>query len=130
MEIAKEIGADAIVYQTLQDLEAACASLSPRPNQRFEVGVFCGKYVTPVEDGYFKHLEHVRKDREHMKVQEQTRHAIANGVVGEEDLRTGGGSAALERVRDAIEPTDGLEVNGNARNTQDVSLHNLNDYEG
>lgn len=57
--IAKHIGADDIIYQTLDDLERACAILSPRDpeTQKFEVGVFCGKYATPVDDDYFEHLE-------------------------------------------------------------------------
>lgn len=40
-DIAHEIGADAVIYQSLPDLEAACAELSPRgPDQKFEVSFF------------------------------------------------------------------------------------------
>ncbi|TVY20791.1 Amidophosphoribosyltransferase [Lachnellula arida] len=39
--IAASINADDVVFLTLEDLEAACAELSPRPQQSFEVGVFC-----------------------------------------------------------------------------------------
>src|SRR5690554_2266501 len=48
--IAKHIGAEEVIFQTLEDLKAACAELSPRDpaTQEFEVGVFCGKYATPV----------------------------------------------------------------------------------
>lgn len=60
--IAKHINADAVIYQTLPDLEAACAELSPRKNQVFEVGVFNGKYVTPVSDSYLQHLDGIRGD--------------------------------------------------------------------
>src|ERR1700760_2009853 len=61
-EIAVEIDADAVIYQSLSDLEAACAELSPRgaTQQRFEVGVFSGQYVTPVDEGYLEHLERER----------------------------------------------------------------------
>ncbi|TVY52610.1 Amidophosphoribosyltransferase [Lachnellula cervina] len=45
--IAASINADELVFLTLEDLESACAELSPRPQQRFEAGVFCGRYVTP-----------------------------------------------------------------------------------
>jgi amidophosphoribosyltransferase len=41
--IVASINADDIVFLTLEDLEVACAELSPRPDQRFEVGVFCGR---------------------------------------------------------------------------------------
>ncbi|KAK0112810.1 amidophosphoribosyltransferase [Cadophora gregata] len=58
--IAASINADEVVFLSLEDLEAACAELSPRPNQRFEVGVFCGRYVTPVSDGYLKKFESTR----------------------------------------------------------------------
>ena len=36
--IAKHIGAVKVIYQDLEDLKQACATLSPRPNQEFEVG--------------------------------------------------------------------------------------------
>ena len=56
--IAASINADEVISSSLEDLEAACAELSPRPpNQLFEVGVFCGRYVTPVSEGYFQALE-------------------------------------------------------------------------
>jgi amidophosphoribosyltransferase len=48
---------------SLEDLEAACAELSPRSDQRFEVGVFCGRYVTPVPEGYLEKLEMTRGKR-------------------------------------------------------------------
>jgi amidophosphoribosyltransferase len=55
--IAETINADDVIFLSLEDLVAACAELSSRPNQRFEVGVFCGRYVTPVSDGYLEKLE-------------------------------------------------------------------------
>jgi amidophosphoribosyltransferase len=66
--ICKDLGADRIVFQTLDDLTEACAELAnpevgkPAVNgpQNFEVGVFSGQYVTPVPGGYFDHLELVR----------------------------------------------------------------------
>lgn len=45
---------------TLKDREAACAELSPRDDQLFEVGVFCGQYVTPVSQGYLEKVEKTR----------------------------------------------------------------------
>jgi len=58
--IAKHIGAEEVIYQGLDDLKSCCAKLSPRETQDFEVGVFCGKYITPVPEGYFEHLEDLR----------------------------------------------------------------------
>ena len=123
-EIAHEIGADDMVYQTLPDLEAACAALSPRKDQRFEVGVFCGKYITPVEEIYFEHLEAVRKGRKEMKVQEQAKQAFVNGVASEDEIREVT-SNVLKRRRgvDTEEPANG------GMNSQDINLHNFNDHE-
>jgi amidophosphoribosyltransferase len=88
-QIAQAIGADAVIFQSLPDLEAACAELSPRDpaTQKFEVGVFCGKYVTPVEEGYFEHLEALRSGRERQKVQHKTRTAIAHGLADLDELK-------------------------------------------
>lgn len=87
--IAKHIGADDVVYQTLPDLEAACARLSPRDpaSQKFEVGVFCGKYVTPVDAGYFEHLEKIRGESRKHKVMEKAREAVLNGVADQQQIR-------------------------------------------
>jgi amidophosphoribosyltransferase len=84
--IAKQIGAEEVIYQSLDDLKAACAELSPRDpkKQKFEVGVFCGKYVTPVPKGYFEHLERLRGA--------STKEAVPNGFTSEKgmNLITGG----------------------------------------
>lgn len=59
-DIAKHMGAEEVIYQDLDDLKACCAELSPRKDQDFEVGVFCGKYITEVPEGYFEHLDELR----------------------------------------------------------------------
>lgn len=59
-DIAKHMGAEEVIYQDLSDLKACCAELSPRKDQDFEVGVFCGKYITEVPEGYFEHLDELR----------------------------------------------------------------------
>lgn len=84
--IAEHIGAEEVIYQSLVDLKAACAECSPRKNQEFEVGVFCGKYVTPVSDGYFEHLERMRGETKKLKVLESAKEAILNGVAGDMEL--------------------------------------------
>jgi amidophosphoribosyltransferase len=77
--IASSINADDVVYLSLKDLEASCAELSPRVDQQFEVGVFCGRYVTPLPQGYLENLE---KTRGKLKVPEK-RHNDAFVAVGD-----------------------------------------------
>lgn len=60
-QIAHEIGADKVIYQSLDDLIDACKQESSNPNvTQFEVGVFTGKYITGVDDSYLKYLEETR----------------------------------------------------------------------
>lgn len=155
--IASLIGADKVIYQNLNDLKAACAEAvvpgaTPRPNQDFEVGVFCGKYITPVEDSYFIHLEQVRGEARKLKVRETAREAIANGSAGQEeiDIATKGvqvnheGNVVASKVSGGDRLVNGVsgskmtgETGGSPRrlkeedvepkDRQDISLYNLND---
>jgi amidophosphoribosyltransferase len=89
-QIATAIGADSVIFQTLPDLEAACAEASPLYPKRkvqFETGVFSGKYVTGIEDGYIEHLEELRGSRKRAKKALEARHNLANGRVDGEDLK-------------------------------------------
>ncbi|KAF2499332.1 amidophosphoribosyltransferase [Lophium mytilinum] len=106
--IAQIIGADDVVYQTLPDLEAACAALSPRDpkTQKFEVGVFCGKYVTPVDASYFEHLERIRGESRKLKVMESAREAVVQGVAGETEVRMAAKGVEVDRYGNVI-PADG-----------------------
>jgi amidophosphoribosyltransferase len=146
--IAKHIGAEEVIYQSLSDLKAACAELSPREpaTQEFEVGVFCGKYVTPVTKGYFERLEKVRGESRKMKVLESAKEAVMSGMAGEKelDLITHGAvvDADGQVVPDEDHGMDGKGVDGNdhshvrrkrereesstpVRDRQDISLHNF-----
>ena len=148
-DIAKKIGADAVVYQSLKDLEEACAEASPRPNQKFEVGVFCGTYVTPVNNDYFEHLERMRGDAKKLKVMESAREAVRQGTAGEEEVRMAAGGVKVDRQGNVVPANEGNQEQVKAaskitaegedeekrpkgglmhRGSQDVSLHNLNDY--
>lgn len=62
-EIAEYIQADHLVYLTLDGLKAACRDAADRDSgvRDFEVGVFNGKYVTGVPEGYFEHLSSLRQ---------------------------------------------------------------------
>lgn len=162
-DIANIIGADDVIYQNLEDLTSACAALSPRDpaTQTFEVGVFCGKYVTPVTEGYFEHLEQVRGETRKLKVMEKARQAVMQGIADEKEVRMAAKGVEVDRHGEVI-PADEAEgwLNGtgaangtvlpatvassgkpeqkrkhsdeHARvpgRTQDVSLHNMNDYQ-
>ena len=157
-DIAKIIGADAIIYQTLPDLEAACAALSPRVTgpKRFEVGVFCGKYVTPVDETYFQHMEQVRGRRPKAKAEEAASQAVVQGLAGDERIRIAKNGSQVDSNGNIAPRENGIlqrqtstsEANGTShdgtgdestrelnkdkqvrvRESQDISLHNLNDY--
>jgi amidophosphoribosyltransferase len=157
-EIAKHIGADAVIYQSLEDLKSACAQDSPRDpaTQQFEVGVFCGKYVTPVSDEYFQHLERIRGETRKIKVVEKAREAIMHGVADEKQIKmaangvdvddhgevvardSGSDGEARLPNRQKVDKLTGI-INGEKdaekaaapqkhRDSQDIALHNLNDH--
>jgi amidophosphoribosyltransferase len=112
-DICEVIGADAVIYQTLPDLEAACLALTPKQNgpERFEVGVFCGKYVTPVHDDYFKHLELIRGERKKAKVIAGARLAVAQGVAGDQDIRFARNGAGVDDKGNVVpNPTPSNEL--------------------
>lgn len=55
-EIAKEIAADACVFQDLEDLERAIKALNPKID-RFDASCFNGEYVTgDIDENYLNHL--------------------------------------------------------------------------
>ena len=160
--IATHIGADKIIYQNLDDLKAACAEAvvpgaRPRANQEFEVGVFCGKYVTPVDDAYFVHLEQVRGETRKLKVMESAREAVANGSASEAEYEMATKGVEVDEKGKVVPASpkarEGIVVNGvkklslsgspgasrhrgaslkgeetpSPTQSQDISLHNLND---
>ncbi|KAI9831503.1 MAG: amidophosphoribosyltransferase [Phylliscum demangeonii] len=150
--IAAHIGADEVIYQSLADLKAACAELSPRPMQEFEVGLFCGKYVTPVDDGYFDHLEQIRGQAQTLKAVDQAREAAAHQPAEANQLQVAVKAAPIDPKDEATPMTcnggysnghsNGQLTNGEARQTvkedgdespsvrdrMDISLHNFGDY--
>ncbi|EEH09322.1 amidophosphoribosyltransferase [Histoplasma capsulatum G186AR] len=88
--IARHIGADTVIFQTLSDLREACVESSqddPTKPQNFEVGVFCGSYITPVPPGYFEHLEKVRGEGRKLKVVESAKKAVLQGVASSTDIQ-------------------------------------------
>ncbi|KAK5128982.1 hypothetical protein LTR85_000315 [Meristemomyces frigidus] len=150
-DIADHIGADAVIYQSLKDLESACAQESPRDpaKQRFEVGVFCGKYVTPVPEQYFDHLERVRGETRKLKVMEKAREAVMQGVADEQQVKMAANGVDVDHQGEVVardsgsdgesrmpkrqksekhnHMANGHEEKGSRERSQDVSLYNLND---
>lgn len=63
-DIEKEIGADWLIYQSLDDLvQAVLPSDEPDPNRQFDCAVFDGQYVTDdVDDAYLDTLKESRND--------------------------------------------------------------------
>ena len=60
-EVCKEIGADWLVYQELDDLVSTVQEGNPNITS-FEISIFNGEYPTAVDDNYLKSLEDSRKD--------------------------------------------------------------------
>ncbi|KAK4635553.1 Amidophosphoribosyltransferase [Fulvia fulva] len=161
-DIAEHIGADDVIYQNLDDLISACAQDSPRDpkTQRFEIGVFCGKYVTPVDQEYFDHLERIRGETKKMKMMEKAVQAVAQGTASQKEIKMavngvdvddhgevvardsgsdGEGRLPKKEVRGRISRGNSFVAdsapsrpqNGQERSeSQDVALHNINDHGG
>ena len=158
-DIAEHVGADDVIYQSLADLESACAQESPRDpaKQKFEVGVFCGKYVTPVPDNYFAHLERIRGETRKLKVLESAREAVRMGTAGESQIKMAANGVDVTNSGDVVARDSGSDgetrlpkrqkverlenMNGRPdghqedrrpsehRDRQDIAIHNLNDEE-
>ncbi|KAF4967911.1 hypothetical protein FSARC_4604 [Fusarium sarcochroum] len=110
-EIAEYIGADEVIFQDLDGpdgLKAACmeAADSTSKVRDFEVGVFCGKYVTDIPEGYFEHLSELRNGK-------KAKAALNNIAAGGDD----GGNVVVSSG-----PTNGP---ADADEREDISLHNI-----
>lgn len=114
-EIAEHIGADAVIYQTLPDLVKSCSSLSSTI-KNFEVGVFSGEYVTPVDPNYFKRLEGIRGENSRLKRKAAAMKAVAAGIASKGDVDVLNGATYLNGDSDKV------------RARMDVSIHNFGDY--
>ena len=60
-EVTKEINADWLIYQTLNDLVESVREGNP-DIEEFETSIFTGKYFTPLVENYLEELEIARKD--------------------------------------------------------------------
>jgi amidophosphoribosyltransferase len=155
-DIARHIGADSVIYQSLDDLKDACAEVAKENGlsepRKFEVGVFCGSYITPVGEGYFDHLEKVRGEGRKLKVMDKAKEAILNGVASQREFQIAANGVKLDdhgHVVPASNPGESdvpplsfsqaretfqheehgePEENPKVRDRQDVSIHNLGDF--
>ena len=65
--IAKAIGADLVIFQTLPDLVESVRHLNPSIEQ-FDCSVFTGEYITGgVDEEYLRHVESLRADNTRVK---------------------------------------------------------------
>ena len=156
VSIAKHIGADSVIYQSLDDLKDACIDAADETKSQdvprnFEVGVFCGSYITPVGDGYFEHLEQIRGESRKLKVIAEARKAVAhsmpesdlvqmaaNGVTvngagqvvpamnGDSDVRVSERRGPLLTRRDSRGSQE--DQSPTVKDRMDISLHNFGDY--
>jgi amidophosphoribosyltransferase len=60
-DIERELGCDWLIYQDLEDLEAAVREGNPNLAD-FDSSCFDGQYVTGIEPGYFERIEQARSD--------------------------------------------------------------------
>ncbi|KIV91425.1 amidophosphoribosyltransferase [Exophiala mesophila] len=153
--ISKHIGADSVIYQTLDDLKAACVDAGREGNNQdaprnFEVGVFCGSYITPVDEGYFDHLERIRGQTRKLKVMDEARKAISQGVAGQDQIQLATSGAVVDAAGKVVPLTNGTAArssfasngkhdhsskeshdheNHAVRDRMDISIHNLGDFQ-
>ncbi len=97
-DVAEAIGADLVIFQTLEDLVASVRGLNPSI-EKFECSVFSGEYVTGgVDQAYLDHLESIRSDNMKSKVGRAPTAAsldLADGINGH---TTGGAKAGWEKA--------------------------------
>jgi amidophosphoribosyltransferase len=67
-EVAEDISADWLIYQTLEDLIEATKEGNPNILE-FETSIFTGVYITPLIENYLEDLENTRKDE--LKIQRE-----------------------------------------------------------
>ncbi|KAF3918542.1 Amidophosphoribosyltransferase [Orbilia brochopaga] len=131
-EIAREIGADEVIYQTLPNLIKACAEVNPAITQ-FEVGVFNGEYITGCDPAYFKHLEDLRGEKSKAKRKQAAMDAVNAGVATEHDVglvldkmpAANGHAAAAGTAVNGSGGGNNVPAKMQQPSPNDVSLHNI-----
>ncbi|KAL6802621.1 Amidophosphoribosyltransferase [Trichoderma sp. SZMC 28013] len=114
-EVAENIQADKVIFQSLQDLKDACTEAADDTNdvKEFEVGVFSGKYITEVPDGYFEHISELRgKNKKRKAPNCSEAMIIANGGV----VNVAPGQKAAGDVRNGVKSPSYRE---------DINIYNI-----
>ena len=70
-DVAKEINADWLIYQKLDDLIESVKEGNPEIEE-FETSIFTGEYMTPLVENYLEDLENTRKDELKMQREKST----------------------------------------------------------
>jgi len=135
----------------LDDLTEACIDAAHETGAdapiKFEVGVFCESYITPVRNGYFEHLERLRGEGRKLKAMEKTRKAVAHGVAAKEQIEMATQGLTVTKDGQIVAATNGrsdVPLNMSATDKEqwlpeeeqsptlsdriDISLHNFGDY--
>lgn len=125
-EISQYIGADLVIFQTLEDLVSACRQFNPAIGQ-FDCSVFTGEYVTGgVDEAYLAGLENLRSDNAKLKANAWNRPAVVNvngantGSSNEAAVQETGGDSVVS----ASGPMNEMHQESGVDNTQNVGLSN------
>ncbi|KAJ5484895.1 Amidophosphoribosyltransferase [Penicillium diatomitis] len=138
--IARHIGAESVIFQTLDDLKESCAEIARENGQtepvNFEVGVFCGRYVTPVRQGYFEHLEQLRGEGRKIKAVDKAKEAVAHGTASMADFQIAAHGVVMDtngkiipaESPEPIAKSSPNEAPHKVDDRMDISIHNIGDH--
>lgn len=94
-EIAREIGADKVVFQTLEHLIQSCSAFNPEIT-RFDCSVFNGEYITGgVDEEYLTNLENSRGDLKSKKSIPASGPFVSNSFHASSQTTSAGSGASL-----------------------------------
>ncbi|CAL1705223.1 unnamed protein product [Somion occarium] len=116
--VAKEIGADLVIFQKLDDLVSSVRQFNPSIPQ-FDCSVFTGEYVTGgVDEAYLQGLERLRADN----VKEKTLVGGVSNIEGKGGRGMQGNSVNGAHVNGDLQPSVGDD--GPTYGDDTVGLHN------
>lgn len=119
-EIADYIGADMVIFQTLEDLIESCRKFNPTI-ETFDCSVFTGEYVTGgVDEEYLAHIQSLREDSAKLKKTQNMRMNLPEeGAAGWRSTTpaingkgTGGDESQNEHLLGCSGPMNGADAVG------------------